>query len=153
MHYNDVIMAAMVSHITGVSTVCSTVCSGADKENHENSASLAFVRGIYRWPVDSPHKGSVTENISIWWRHQGSLLCYDGLWIIFNSSKLALSHRNQGCLITTEHHNIGMTTCSAIFGGYFLENIVGFLSVVSPADWLNHFFHSNLRLLYNHVMW
>ena len=46
-HYSDVIMSAMASQITSVSIVCSTVCS---------DASLAFVRGIHRWPVDSPHK-------------------------------------------------------------------------------------------------
>ena len=28
-----------------------------------NSASLAFVRGIHQWPVNSPHKGPVTRNI------------------------------------------------------------------------------------------
>ena len=41
------------------------------QRKHQSSASLAFVRKIYRWPVNSPHKGpcSYTENISIWWRH------------------------------------------------------------------------------------
>ena len=28
--------------------------------------SLAFVRGIHRWPV---HRASGAENVSIWWRH------------------------------------------------------------------------------------
>ena len=37
----------------------STVCS-ADQRKHQSSVSLAFVRGIHRWPVDSPHKGPVT---------------------------------------------------------------------------------------------
>ena len=32
------------------------------KEKHQSSASLAFVRGIHRWPVNSPHKGPVTRN-------------------------------------------------------------------------------------------
>ena len=56
----DVIMSAMVSQLTGVSIVCSTVDSGADERKHQSSASLAFVRGIHRWPVNSPHKGPVT---------------------------------------------------------------------------------------------
>ena len=60
LHNSDVIMGAMVSQITGVLIVCSTVCSGVDKRKHQSSASLAFVRGINRWPVDSPHKGPVT---------------------------------------------------------------------------------------------
>ena len=61
MHYSDVIIGPMASQITGVSMVCSTVCSGADQRKHQSSASLAFVRGIYRWPVNSPHKGPVTR--------------------------------------------------------------------------------------------
>ena len=30
---------------------------------HQSSASLAFVRGIHWWPVDSPHKGPVTQKM------------------------------------------------------------------------------------------
>ena len=56
-HYNNAIMSAMESQITSVSIVCSTVCSDADQRKHQSSATLALVRGIHRWPVDSPHKG------------------------------------------------------------------------------------------------
>ena len=38
-------------------------------KKHQSSASLAFVRGIHRWPADSPHKGPVTRKKYIWWRH------------------------------------------------------------------------------------
>ena len=62
-HHSDVIMSAIASQITGVSIVCSTVCSGADQRKHQSSASLTFVRGIHRWPVDSPHKGPVTQKM------------------------------------------------------------------------------------------
>ena len=34
---------------------------GADQRKHQSSASLAYVRGIHRWSVDSPHKGPVTR--------------------------------------------------------------------------------------------
>ena len=37
-----------------------TVYSNADQRKHQSSASLAFVRRIHRWPLDSPHKGSIT---------------------------------------------------------------------------------------------
>ena len=40
--------------------VYSTVCSGKDQRKHQSSASLAFVRGIHWWPVNSLHKGSAT---------------------------------------------------------------------------------------------
>ena len=62
-HYNDVIMSTMASQITGVSIVYLTVCSCADQRKHQNSASLAFVRGIHRLPVNSPHKGPVTRKM------------------------------------------------------------------------------------------
>ena len=47
----------------GVSIVCSTFCSDADQRKLQSSASLACVRGIHRWPVDSPHKGPVTRKM------------------------------------------------------------------------------------------
>ena len=48
-HYRDAITSAMASEITGVSIVCSAVCSDVDQRKHQSSASLAFVRGIHRW--------------------------------------------------------------------------------------------------------
>ena len=59
VHYSDAIMSTMASEI---STVCSTVSSGADKKN-QSSTSLAFVRRIHRWPMDSPHKEPVTRKM------------------------------------------------------------------------------------------
>ena len=60
IHYNDVIMNAMASKITSHTIVYSTVNSCADQRKHQSSASLAFVRGIHRGPVNSSHKGPVT---------------------------------------------------------------------------------------------
>ena len=45
-------MDAMAYQITNLTIVYSTVYSGADQRKHQNSASLAFVRGIHRWPFD-----------------------------------------------------------------------------------------------------
>ena len=59
IHYSNVIMSSMMSQITCVSAVCSIFCSDADQRKHQSSASLVFVRGIHRWPVDSLHKGPV----------------------------------------------------------------------------------------------
>ena len=53
-------MSVMESQITGVSIVYSTVCSGQDQRKHQSSASLAFVKGIHRCPVNSQHKGPET---------------------------------------------------------------------------------------------
>ena len=51
------------SQITSLTIVYSTVYSGADQRKHQSSASLAFARGIHRWPVNSPHKWSVTRKM------------------------------------------------------------------------------------------
>ena len=63
VHYNDVIMRTMASQITSLTIVYPTVYSGAYQRKHQSSASLAFVRGIHRWPVNFPHKGPVTRKM------------------------------------------------------------------------------------------
>ena len=55
IHYNDVIMTTIASQITSLTVVYSIVYSDADQRKHQSSASLAFVRGIHRGPVNSPH--------------------------------------------------------------------------------------------------
>ena len=62
-HYFDVIMGAIASQIPSLTIVCLTVYSDADKKNHQSSAPLAFVRGIHRGPVNSPHKWPVTRKM------------------------------------------------------------------------------------------
>ena len=62
-HYNDVIMGEIASQITSLTIVYSTVYSDADQRKHQSSASLAFVRGIHRGPVNSPHKRPVTRKM------------------------------------------------------------------------------------------
>ena len=62
-HYNDVIMGAIASQITSLPIVFSTVCLDTNKKKYQSSASLAFVRGIHRRPVNSPHKGPVTRKM------------------------------------------------------------------------------------------
>ena len=39
------------------------VCSGVDQRKNQSSASLALVRGIHRWQVNSPHKWPVTRKM------------------------------------------------------------------------------------------
>ena len=56
-YYSDVIMSAMASKITGVTLVCSTICSGADQKN---------IKAPHHWPLwamDSPHKWPVTRKM------------------------------------------------------------------------------------------
>ena len=56
-------MGVMASEITSLKIVYSTVYSGTDQREHQSSASLAFVRGIHRVPVNSPHKWSVMRKM------------------------------------------------------------------------------------------
>ena len=63
IHYNDFIMSAMASQINSLTIVYSTVYSGVDQRKHQSSASLAFVRGIHWWPVNSPHEGPITRKM------------------------------------------------------------------------------------------
>ena len=59
-HYSDVIMSTVASQITSLTIVYSTVYLGADQRKHQGSTSLAFVQGIHRRLVNSPHKWPVT---------------------------------------------------------------------------------------------
>ena len=61
LHHNDIIMSAMASQITSLTIVYSIAYLGADQRKHQRSASLAFVGGMHRWPVNSVHKGPVTR--------------------------------------------------------------------------------------------
>ena len=61
--YGDVIMTTIASQITSLTIVYPTFYSGADQSKHQSSASLAFVWGIHRGPVNSPHKRPVTRKI------------------------------------------------------------------------------------------
>ena len=63
-------MSAMASHITSLPSFYSAVYSGRDERKHQNSATLAFVRGIHPVTGEFPaQRDSNAENVSIWWRH------------------------------------------------------------------------------------
>ena len=68
VHYSDVIMSSMASQTTGVSIVCSTVCS--DQRKQQSSPLLAFVM-TGGFP---PQRACNAENVSIWWHHH--VMCY-----------------------------------------------------------------------------
>ena len=56
-------MIAMAFQITSLTIVYISVYLDADQRKYQSSASLAFVRGIHRQPVNSPHKGPVTRKM------------------------------------------------------------------------------------------
>ena len=101
-HYSDVTMSAIAPQTTGISIVYSIVCSGVDQRKHQSSASLAFVRGIHLWPVNSPHKGPVTRKMLpfddvimippyIWWRTAKHEPCASFLYSVGSIFTLCLT--------------------------------------------------------------
>ena len=63
VHYRDVMMGVIASQITSLTIVHSTVYSDVDQRKHQSSASLAFVWGIHRGPVNSLHKWPVKRKM------------------------------------------------------------------------------------------
>ena len=84
VHYCDVIMGPTASQITSLTSVYSIVYSGTDQRKHQSSASLAFVRGIHRRPVNSPHKWPVTRK----------MLPFDDVIMVSDICELAPFHAN-----------------------------------------------------------
>ena len=66
-HYSDVIMGEIASQITSLTIVYSTVYSDADQRKHQSSASLAFVRGIHRGPVNGQLRGDCFHLMTSSW--------------------------------------------------------------------------------------
>ena len=56
-------MSMMTSQITSFTIVYSIVYLSVYQRKHQSSASLAFVQGIHRWPVNSQHKGPVMQKM------------------------------------------------------------------------------------------
>ena len=80
-HYGDVMMGSIASEITSLTIVYSTVYSDADQRKLHSSASLAFVRGIHRGPVNSPHKWPVTRKMFPFDDViMGMVLCGEATW-------------------------------------------------------------------------
>ena len=88
-HYCDVKMGAMASQITSLTTVYSTVHSDAYHRKHQGSASLAFVLGIHRWPVNSPHKWPVTRKM---FPFDDVIMLFRGRWVDIMSLHKCLPH-------------------------------------------------------------
>ena len=83
-------MGWMASHITSLAIVYSTVYSGLDQRKRQCSASLAFVRVIHRWPVNSPHKRPVTRKM-----------------FPFDNVIMKIQQRIEGCCDTSRYEGRG----------------------------------------------
>ena len=104
-HYGDVIMGAMLSQISSLTIVYSTVYSGADQRKHQSSASLAFVRGIHRWPVKSPHKWPVTRGMFL----------FDDVMILISLFSTHVQPCYSRCERYEPNENVDISTISLIW--------------------------------------
>ena len=69
VHYSDVIKNAIASQITGVSFMCSNVCSGKSKKTSKLRVT-GLCEGNPQVTGGFPsQRTSNAENVSIWWRH------------------------------------------------------------------------------------
>ena len=103
-------MGEMASQITSLSIVYWSLYSGANKRKHQSSASLAFVRGIHRWPMNSPHKGSVTRKmfpfddvVMIKMAKAIEYVCLWHRWMhLWGGHTGVSSHNTEGCVPRSE---------------------------------------------------
>ena len=135
-------MGTIASQITSLMIVYSIFYWDTDQRKHQSSASLAFVQGIHRSPVNSPHKGqwrgalmfsltqmaSYAENVSIWWRHQDWTTAYtenqelDNRRYIWTQWIHGCSH--SACINTLRPRQNGCYFPDSIFKWIFLnENV------------------------------
>ena len=102
-------MGAIASQITSLTIVYSIVYSDADQRKHQSSASLAFVWGIHRGPVNFPHKWPVTRkmfpfddvimSVKQWGCNPSACLCFN-----FGLAKQLLHFRHE-LMITLTGNN------------------------------------------------
>ena len=125
-------MSSVASQITSVSFVCSSACSGADQRKHQSSASLAFVRGIHRWPVNSPNKGPVT-------RTNFHLMTSSWQWKSLNAPVSTFLHMGT--------HRV-MTICCLLLIIFYFIDVTGYKMLkiipISVVPWFPaHHTHTN----------
>ena len=90
-------MGTIASQITSLTIVYSTVYSDSDQGKHQSSASLAFVRGIHRGPVNSSHKLPVTRKMFLFddvIMHPSNCISYGDCQVDTNELSRIISKHN-----------------------------------------------------------
>ena len=101
-----------VSNHLGIDCLLNCIL-GADQRKHQSPPSLAFMREIHRWPVDSPsQRTSNAKNVSIWWHHHDHYI-YHGVWTRW------LTHRAYFQMHFPEQkHNVCFGSCGNCCDNY-----------------------------------
>ena len=141
VHHNDVIMSAIASQITSPTIVYSIVYSGADQRKHQSSASLAFVRGIHRWPMNSPHKEPVTRK----------MFPFDDVIMII------LVHPKPEVSNESSFSGVVLTSCATKLTHWPLGNLNEILDIKFQTDfsdwWLRHLLWNCLNMNVTGLHW
>ena len=150
-------MNAIASQITGVWIICSTVCSGADQRKHQGSASLDFLRGIHRWPMDSHHKGPVTRK----------MFPIDD--VIMNCSNKSGNNTFSGCFYLTiiliplnfhvchfTNNDFSVHSCAYSFKDHFRNSLIIEIAFLKSLPWRHNGHpdvsnHRRLDSLFNYL--
>ena len=134
-------MSAMSSQITSLAIVYSTFFSGADQRKQQSSASLVFVQGIHRWPVNYSHKGPVTRKIFPFDDVIMHKVCHKTTNILCNPRKYDFTkiHLGSSSSVVKQPHAAACLFMGSIvpFGrtGRFLCNCISFDTTSVPSLW------------------
>ena len=108
-------MDTMASQITNITIVFSTFYSGADQRKHQSSASLAFVRGIHWWPVNTPHKWPVTLNFFSFDDVIMKIACESGSAYLGEANFVLIGHNRKPTSPVTKFSFMTMSSNGNIF--------------------------------------
>ena len=130
-------MSAIASQITSPTIVYSIVYSDADQRKHLSSASLAFVGGIHRGPVNSPHKWPVTRKI----------FPFDDVIIVkWYSGPLFTKRTDVLPPNIVKSRSCEIECCNASISLKFHRHIVGCAAAAEPAKFQNDWKRLNSNL-------
>ena len=151
-------MGATASQITSLTIVYSIVYSDADQRRHQSSASLAFVWGIHRGPVNSSHKGPVTRNMFPFddvivgfteyiWNSKGKILVVTHTWFPYYFYSEIFQYRRPGVGLLNPFpifsyfivFRITIFRFSVIHQFYISEGIAATLQRGHIGTWFNGF--------------
>ena len=107
-------MSMMVSQSDSLMIVYSTIYSGADQRKHQSSTSLAFVRGIHQWLVNSLHKGPVMRKMfpfdDVIMHYEESVMLTELVWD-FHIMYMVVGHSGHILSSTQSRVTYGYITC------------------------------------------
>ena len=126
-------MSIKVSQITSLTIVYSTVCAGADQRKHQSSASLAFVWGIHRWPVNSLHKGPVTRKMFPFDDIIMQNYIYRMKWLTKNTFDIGCKQPRQVFLLTNQ-----VMPAWLLWLSIFIKMSSGLMFIFHHISWMRH---------------